>query len=516
MWEQIRANRRRSAFLVFIMFVLLVALGVVIAEAFAPKSGIIGALVAVALWFILSLVAYYQGDSILLTVSGAREIQHADHPMLFNIVEEMQIASGLPTPPRVYIMDDMALNAFATGRDPNNAAVAVTAGLLGSLNRDQLQGVIAHEMSHVVNRDVLFMTMVGVMLGAIIMISDLFLRSMRFGSPRYRGSSRAGGGQAQAVMFLVALLLAILAPIIAQIIYFAISRRREYLADANAAVLTRYPEGLASALEALAADTNPLLNANKATAPMYITNPFDKPGRWAVGLTSTHPPIEERIAILRKMAGGISFVNYDAAFRTVRGKRQGVMPSSALAASQSVAVRPPSADAGPIAAEGTLPPVGVPTQDPRVRMRQAGDLLRKMNQFIFLPCACGLRIKLPPDYKKDTVACPRCGRENAVPVAQMVGMSQVADTLTGMTQTGGAAPMVAPLVVPLAEVRKKAGSVLLEKPTTGEPPLAVTRTPGQWSSFRCACGAAVSVSPAHEADQIKCHACGRMIQLLDQ
>ena len=515
MWEQIRANRRRSALLVLIMFVILVALGVAIAEAFAPKSGIIGGLVAITFWIILSLVAYFQGDSILLAVSGAREIQHADHPMLFNIVEEMQIASGLPTPPRVFIMDDMALNAFATGRDPNNAAVAVTAGLLGSLNRDQLQGVIAHEMSHVVNRDVLFMTMVGVMLGAIVMISDLFLRSMRLGSSRYRGSSRSGGGQAQAIMFVVALLLAILAPIIAQIIYFAISRRREYLADANAAVLTRYPEGLASALETLAADTNPLLSANKATAPMYITNPFDKPGRMALSLTSTHPPIEERIAILRKMAGNISYANYDAAFRTVRGKRQGVMPSSALAASQSVQPRPPSSDIGPIAAEGTLPPVGVPAQDSRVRMRQAGDLLRKMNQFIFLPCACGLRIKLPPDFKKDAITCPRCGRENAVPVAQMAGMAQVADTLTGMGQTGGGAATVVPGVIPIAAVRKKASSVLLEKPTAGEPPLTITRVPGQWASFRCACGAAVTVSPAHEADQIKCHTCGRMIQLLD-
>ncbi len=246
-------------------------------RAYQPQGGgFIGIGLAFFIWIILSLISYYSGDSILLAVSGAKEVTPDVHPQLFNVVEEMKIASGLPAMPKIYIIDTPAANAFATGRKPDNCAIAVTAGLLNRLNRDELQGVVAHETSHVVNRDIQFMTFAGVMLGSIVLISQIFVRGMWFsGGGRYRSRDR-GGGQAQAIFMIVAIVFAILAPIFAQLLYFAISRRREYLADASAARLTRYPEGLASALEKIAKVPDKLETANDATAPLYIINPLTK------------------------------------------------------------------------------------------------------------------------------------------------------------------------------------------------------------------------------------------------
>ncbi len=397
MWEQIQSNKRKSVVLVVGMAGLLLGLGFVIGEYYARGAGVFGLGVALVIWIVMCLVSYFQGDSILLAVSGAREIQKADHPRLFNVVEEMTIASGLPKPPRVFIVDDMALNAFATGRKPENAAVAVTAGLLGKLNRDQLQGVVAHEVSHILNRDILLMTMSGIMLGSIVIISEGFLRSLWYGgggTRRYR-SDRNGGGGGAAVVAVLALVLAILAPVMAQLIYFAISRRREYLADASAARLTRYPEGLASALEVLAGDTERLRGANRATAPMYIINPLHGEGAMAVNATATHPPIEERVRILRSMGGGADYSAYQIAWRRVSGREAATLPASALALKEEVPVRAASAE---------------PAQTPLQQFRDAGDLVRKTHQFTFLPCACGAKIKLPPEFTQDHVQCPRCGR----------------------------------------------------------------------------------------------------------
>ena len=474
MWEQIRSNKRRSMALVVLIAVILVVLGFVFGEAFQRGAGPLGVAVAILIWIVMSLIAYFQGDNILLAVSGAQEIQQKDHPQLFNVVEEMTIASGLPKMPRVYILNDMALNAFATGRNPDNAAVAVTAGLLGRLKRDELQGVIAHEMSHILNRDVLLMTMTGVMLGSIAMISEVFLRGLWYGggSRRYR-SDRGGNNQAQALVMVVAIVLAILAPIIAQLVYLAISRRREYLADANAAVLTRYPEGLASALEAISGDPNILEHANKVTAPMYIANPFEKAGRFAVGLTSTHPPIEERIRILRSMGGAVSFQQYDAAWRSARGSRGGVLPASVLSEGQAQPARAAQSEDS--------------RGDARQRMRQAGDVLRRVNQFIFLPCVCGLKLKLPPDFKQDHVACPRCHRELEVPVAQLAAAAQAGAMMAGQAQA------------PLRVATPKDAEAMQQS--------------GQWRSFRCACGNILHISPDETASEVACPKCGRGIAL---
>jgi len=389
-----------------LMAAVLMALGLVIGMAvFGTEGGFIGLIIAAAVWLLLTLVSFSSGDQIFLAASRAKPVTHDVHPQLFNVVEEMRIAAALPAMPKIYIINDPAPNAFATGRSPESASVAVTAGLLARLNRDELQGVIAHEMSHILHRDILFVTLAGVMLGSIVLLSEIFLRGMFYssmGSRRRYSSGGKGGGQAQLVLMLVAVIAAIIAPIMAYLLYFALSRRREYLADAGAARLTRYPEGLASALEKIANDPSPQLqSANKTTAPMYIVNPFKKKSQMKLSdLTSTHPPISERIRILRNMTHGASFKDYSNAFTQVTHSRTPV-PATAFT-KEEIAIR--QAQAGE-----------EKQQRMQKQMRQVGDIMRKVNQFVFLTCLCGLKLKIPPNFKPDKVKCPRCNRTLEIP-----------------------------------------------------------------------------------------------------
>jgi heat shock protein HtpX len=245
--------------------------------------------------------SYYASDKIVLAISRARPVKKEDFPYLYNVVEGLAIAAGLPKP-RCYVIDDTAPNAFASGRNPENAVIVVTTGLLQKLNRAELEGVIAHEMSHIKNYDVLVQTLAVVMVGVVALLSDWTLRTFFWGGGRRRSRDQSGGGgNAAAVFIVVALVLAILSPIVAQLLRLAISRKREFLADANGALLTRYPPGLASALKKLAADREPLEAANKATAHLYIVNPLKNIKGRVNKLFSTHPPIEERVAALEKM-----------------------------------------------------------------------------------------------------------------------------------------------------------------------------------------------------------------------
>ena len=384
-----------------LMGVVLTGLGFVVGFAFGggPDAGWMGIFVATCIWIVMMLVSLFGGDQILLASSRATQVTEEVHPQLFNVVDEMTLAANLPKRPKIYIINDPAPNAFATGRNPENASVAVTAGLLGKLNRDELQGVIAHEVSHILHRDILFVTMAGVMLGAIVLISQVFSRGMFYGSMggrRYSSRSQEGGGGAQAIMMVVAIFAAILAPLFAQILYFALSRKREYLADAGAVRLTRYPEGLADALEKIGGSTINMEAANKVTAPMYIANPFR--GIHAMNLFSTHPPIEERVRILRNMSHGAAFKDYNSSFEQVT-HRGGVVPASALKTDEAVEVR----KAGPSK--------DTPAKNTQ---RQIGDIMRKVSGFTFIPCSCGIQLKLPPDYKAHTVQCPRCGKSHNV------------------------------------------------------------------------------------------------------
>ena len=405
MWEQIRSNQIRSVMLITIMGILLLAIGWTIGYAFLG-SPIAGLVIALVVWGIMDLVALFQGDSIILSMSGARKIGPSDHPRLYNVVEEMKIASGLAKMPDVYIIDDPALNAFATGRSPDHAAVAVTSGLLDKLNRDELQGVIAHEVGHIKNQDIKLMLLASILLGAIVILAYyatriMFFSGMSGGAGRRRGSSGGGGGAVMIIVLVVGLVLMILAPIMAQLIYFGISRKREYLADASSALYTRYPEGLASALEKLANNNTHVKAANKATAPMYISNPFYKKGMSVNDLMATHPPLSDRIGILRKMSGA-SFADYEKSYEQVKSSR--VMPASALADATSVEMRQASIET----------PLGE-IQGQIDRTRQTSDLMWRMSNYKALSCDnCGMHIKLPPSYKEPSVRCPRCGHINQV------------------------------------------------------------------------------------------------------
>jgi heat shock protein HtpX len=300
-YTQIDSNKRKSLFFILGFILLLVLLGWVIG--LALDEPYLFPAIAFVIASVSAVSSYYFSDKMVLAISGAKEIKKSDNQELYNIVDNLCIGAGLPLP-KIYEIDDTAPNAFATGRDPKHAVVAVTKGLLQKLDKPELEGVIAHELSHIGNYDIRLMTIVAILAGTIVLMSDLFLRWTWWGGGRRRRGGK-GGGQIQLIVFLAAIALAILSPIIAQIIKLSISRKREYLADADGALITRYPEGLARALEKLTADTEPLEAANKATAHMYIINPLKEhegtSRGWFSKMFMTHPPMEERVAALRAM-----------------------------------------------------------------------------------------------------------------------------------------------------------------------------------------------------------------------
>jgi len=257
-------------------------------------------IIAVVIALAMSVGSYWYSDKLVLSMTHAKPIEKKDHAELYRIVENLSITAGLPMP-RLYIISDPQPNAFATGRDAKHGVVAVTTGLLERLERVELEGVLAHEMSHIGNKDILISTVVVVLVGVVVLMADFFFRMAFFGG--LRGRSDGGGGQAKLLMIGVALVFMILAPVAAQVIKSAISRKREFLADASGALLTRYPDGLARALEKIAADPHQLKGANDATAHMYITSPFrgKEKTSWIHKLFMTHPPVQERVAALRGM-----------------------------------------------------------------------------------------------------------------------------------------------------------------------------------------------------------------------
>lgn len=303
-YDQIAANRRNSLLLALLVIGLLAALGFSIGYAvFGGTTGGVGVtLVALAIGGVSGIGTYFAGDKLVLTVSGAQPVDEASAPQLMNVVREMAIAANVPMP-AVYIIDDTAPNAFATGRDPEHASVAITTGLLQKLDREELQGVLGHELSHVRNFDIRFALVVGVMVGAIAILADFFLRFTFWGGGRSRDRDNNGGGGAAAIMMVVAIVLAILAPIISRFIQLAVSRQREYLADASSVELTRNPAGLERALAKIATDQEVLEVANRGTQHMYFTNPIKKFEARSSNLMSTHPAILDRINRLRELTG---------------------------------------------------------------------------------------------------------------------------------------------------------------------------------------------------------------------
>lgn len=389
MFAVIRSNQRKSVALILLLGLTLILAGAAFGALLDPTLGVVGAAGALGLWVILLAVSFSGGEALLLHQAGARELRRLENPRLFNLVEEMQIAAGLSQPPRIFLIDSASANAFAVGRNERRAAVAVTTGLLARLNRDELQGVIAHEIAHIHNRDTLFMTLAGTSMGAIIMLADFYVRGLRRTSMRSRRSS-GRGGQGAALLALAAVVLAILAPLLAQLLYFACSRRREYLADACAAQFTRYPEGLASALEKLAAQPPAGEPASRVLAPMYIA---PSAAHGASGLFSTHPPTTDRVRVLRAMSGGSSLKAYEDAYRKLHGNRSVV--GADVAASREEGVRAPTS---------TEPPSLAPA------WREARGILHTSDGLRAVDCTCGVRLRIPPGLAPSPILCPRCGK----------------------------------------------------------------------------------------------------------
>lgn len=295
-YSQISTNKTKT-WLIIILFVLFITT-ILFIYGKASGYGLSYAGIGLVVSGIMTFASYYYSDKMILAMSKAKQIQKNDHPELFRIVENLCIGAGIPMP-KVYIIEDTATNAFATGRDPKHSIVCVTRGILEKLNKVELEGVIAHELSHIQNYDIRVMSIVVILVGLVALLADFFMRSLWYGGHRRDRES----SNAQSIFLFIGIILAILSPIIATLIQLAVSRKREFLADASGALLTRYPEGLASALSKIAKDKEALEVANNATSHLYISNPFKSKisGHWFTNLFNTHPPIEERIKILRSM-----------------------------------------------------------------------------------------------------------------------------------------------------------------------------------------------------------------------
>lgn len=296
-FDEVRNNNFKSFLLFFLFLILIAGLGLIVG--FFWGDIYFGLIIAVVFALVYSLIAWFSGANMIMALTHAKPVTKKEYPYLFHTIEGLALAAGVPTP-KAYVIKDSALNAFATGRDPNNSAIAVTTGLLEKMNREELEGVLAHEMSHIKNYDIRSMMIAAVMVGVIVLLSDFMLRSFLWGGGR-RSSNREGGS-GQIIFIVIGLVLAILAPLIGEMIKLAISRKREYAADASAAILTRYPAGLANALKKIRDDPDPLVDtANKATAHLFISTPFRKKKGFMVKLFSTHPDISSRIERLEKM-----------------------------------------------------------------------------------------------------------------------------------------------------------------------------------------------------------------------
>ncbi len=293
--EQVNYNKIKT-WLIMLLFAVLIPTVVYV---FVKALGYSLSYVWIALFFsvLTSIGSFYFSDKLVLATAGAKPASKDEYPEFYSIVEKLSKEDGLPMP-KLYVIEDSSMNAFATGRSPQNAVVAATTGILQNMNRVELQGVLAHELSHVKNFDIRLMAIVSVLVGFVAMLSNLFMNSLFFGGNRDRDEKN----NSQAIFLVIGIIFAILTPLVATLIQLAVSRKRELLADASGALLTKYPEGLAMALERLEKDTRPLKNANNATAHLFITNPFkDKNKDWLTSLFMTHPPLEERIKILRSM-----------------------------------------------------------------------------------------------------------------------------------------------------------------------------------------------------------------------
>lgn len=439
MWQQIHNNKRNSIILITAMLFLLMTIGAALGGMFAAyvedlenltffiETGIV---ISVITWVCLLISALTNGKkSVLSTVNAYKLPPHA-HLVLENVVEEMSIAAGLPKVPEIYVIDTEMPNAFATGFSPENSAVAVTTGLLTKLNRDELQGVVAHEIAHIVNRDTMYMLLAGVMIGSIVILCEFGIRSISRSSRSRRSSKNGGGGEA--IVLLICVLAMIIAPIVAELLYFLISQRREYLADACAAQFTRYPAGLASALAKISCSNiediecnivddygnTEGIKYNKIVYSMFTVNPKNKQSQTSMfnSCFSTHPPTQKRIDILLKM-NGADYKSYNEAFAKVSGSNsRAILNSKDIQDSKRLKIRTPLKEAventvAMSAVQMAATSSSVQTQEKSeilTRKREAEDAIWHSQEYIFKQCECGTKLKFPKEYNGMEIACPHC------------------------------------------------------------------------------------------------------------
>ena len=496
MWELIQANKRKTVFLFIGLGICLVTFGYIVGVYLfkSAQGGLIGIIISLLIWAFMSIKSYFYGDSIILSSSRAKPLTKKMHPQLFNIVEEMTIAANLARRPTLYAIPSLTPNAFAVGIKEDESSIVVTTGLLAKLNRSELQGVIAHEMSHIINRDVLYMTFAQTLLSSILLMmsgSTTNDSSRRHRSYRMSTNKSSGG--------VLLLIIGLITAGVARMIYFSISRKREYLADATAVRLTRYPEGLASALEKIATDTGNLTVVNKMTAPLYIANPLDKFS------SKTHPPLKERIKILRAICDGANYQHYQRAYNYITNNHSNIIPEQALDKASFVPLKE-------IESTASNKQVSQPnTADLKVE-RATQNLNRALDDFRFLLCDCGLKIKIPPGFKRNKVACPRCGRihglKNASTSPDTVSPYQVSpfdDNPNGTV---------------INEINKEDVSSQTNNQSDVEIKddilTYIRENPDTWDSFLCDCGHLVQLSPVFKAPTITCKGCGREIKIVDK
>ena len=468
MWQQIAANKKKTSIILLISFIVMLLVGSIFGVLFCLYTlsydradgngdlyliiwGIIsGSGVATIIWLIQLASAFMNGNNSVLGIFNAYKLPPNSHKILQNVVEEMSIAAGLPQPPQIYVIDNDMPNAFACGLNPKKSVVAVTTGLLTRLNRDELQGVIAHEISHIVNRDSSLLLYACVMFGTILLISDIGLRIFFRSSGRRSSSSSKGNGAVVIMVIVLALAIIsfILTPILIRILYSMLSKKREYLADACAAQLTRYPAGLASALYKISNSDETIEESNGYTNAMFIVNPKETAKRskhknrnyftedlsdlsvnqLANSLSSgceTHPPTEERIKILMNMTGA-GLRDYNDALKSVSSRKTTVLSKESLKRAKDIQIREPSED---FAKTSALPIMGIAAAETsqikeskaenlsknknfyRTQKRNAEDIIWKANGYIFKECECGTKMKFPLSYQGQTIACPHCGNK---------------------------------------------------------------------------------------------------------
>lgn len=366
-----------------------------------------GMALALLIWLVSLPLSYFYGDRAILYFSEAQEVHAWEAPLLHQVLEEMLIASGQSSKPRLYLIPSGALNAFATGRGPEHASIVVTSGLLEALTREELQAVMAHELAHINNRDILYLMLASTLLGAVLMLSNHEDHSHDTEDNsgfrvRIRTDSDSKSSVSHPALAVLMLIILILAPLCAKALYFSLSRRREYLADACAALYTRYPEGLASALEKIQASTEPLGCSQEALAVHFITNPIEMDFQTGLAdVTATHPPISERIRILRSLGSQLSLGRYQQVYQELTGQGLGLTASDLSSLPRRQALTPAAPD----------------PRSARERHRDTTQILWLLNGYLKVNCHCGLRFQLPPDLKTARIQCPRCKRQHARPEA---------------------------------------------------------------------------------------------------